>query len=95
MMRRRAVGIPNSNRAELGGAILILVETEEICVCEVGHHEVVGSAIVDVAEEDADGIVVLCTTSLGDALKDVLRVHEEAVGFTSGQGIEGADDVTR
>ena len=45
-----AQGSGDSNRAELGRVILILLKAEEIRVSEVGNHEVVSPAIVDVAE---------------------------------------------
>ena len=77
----------------MGGISRVLVEAEQIGIREVGLNGRMHTSIVDVAEENADGLVNVGAVLLHKADEDVNRIHEVAIGTTSVLAPDGGDDV--
>ncbi len=72
-------GCRYTNRPQFGWILLVLVQTEEVCIGEVGGYAWRYLSIVDPSEKQANAFVNFGTVPIDQPDKHIQRVHEKAI----------------
>lgn len=84
----------DSNGAQLGGVVEVLVQAEKVGTCEIGYDRRMELPIINAGEEANKLFMEICIGRLGKSDKNIHTVHDYTGRFSFGCGFDCGYEVT-